>query len=62
MWSIVVFIKDNTVEAVPTSWFKNGYCAWPKKDQKIKINRRIQPNNFDFEFYSARILKKGIGK
>lgn len=62
MWSIVVFNKENTVEVVPTNWFKNGLCAWPKKDEKLKITRRIQPNDFDFEYYSARILKKDIGE
>lgn len=62
MWCVVLFEKDNTVEAVPTHWFKNGLCAWPKKDERVKIKRRIQPNKFDFNFYSARILKKDIGK
>lgn len=61
MWSVVHFEEENTVEAVPTNWFNKGLCAWPKKDIKTTINRRIQPNKFDFDFYSARILKKGIG-
>jgi len=62
MWSVVLFEKDNTVEAVPTNWFKDGLCAWPKKDERVKINRRIQPNKFDFVFYPARLLKKNFGE
>lgn len=62
MWSVILFEKDNTVKAVPTNWYKNGLCAWPKKEERTKINHRIQPNKFDFDFYSARLLKKDIGK
>lgn len=60
MWCIVIFLKDNTVEAVPTHWIKNGVCAWPIKDERIKIKNRVLPNKFDFNFYSVRILKKNI--
>lgn len=62
MWTIVVLKKDNTVEAVPSHWLKNGLCAWPKKDPKKKLERRLKTNTFDFDFYPARILKKNIGK
>lgn len=62
MWSIVLFEKDNTVEAIPTNWFKDGLYAWPKKDERVKINCRIQPNKFDFDFYPARLLKKKCGE
>jgi hypothetical protein len=62
MWSVIFFEKDNTVEAVPINWYKNGLCTWLKKDGRTKINHRIQPNKFDFHFYSARLLKKDIGK
>jgi len=58
MWTIILFEKDNTVEVVPTNWFKNGLCVWPKKDERTKINHRIQPNKFDFDFYSARLEKR----
>lgn len=53
MWTIVVFKEDNTVEAVPSHWFKNGLCAWPKKDQKKNLERRLFPNSFDFDYYPA---------
>jgi len=28
-YSVVVFTEDNSIEAVPTNWFKNNKCAWP---------------------------------
>lgn len=62
MWSIVHFINENSVYAVPTSWFKNNTCAWPKRDVTRFLQRRVIPNKFDFNFLPARLLKKGIGK
>lgn len=64
MWSVVVF-GDETVEAIPHHWYKNstGTCAWPKKPTtaKRKIETRVEPNIFDFDFYKARILRSNIG-
>jgi len=36
-YSVVHFYDDNTVEAVPTFWFRknNGTCAWPKKTKNF---------------------------
>ncbi|KAF0751215.1 DUF4806 domain-containing protein, partial [Aphis craccivora] len=63
MWSVVVF-GDETVEAIPHHWYKNstGTCAWPKKPTtaKRKIETRVEPNIFDFDFYKARILRSNI--
>lgn len=56
-WIIVVFSEDNSVEVVPYSWLKKGICAWPKAKQAKKIiEKRIKPNNIDFNFYNARQL------
>lgn len=41
MWSIVIFKNDDSVAAVPSHWFKNGKCAWPKKYIKT-INKFIE--------------------
>lgn len=62
MWIIVCFNEENSVEAVPTHWYKNGQCAWPKKNIKKHIEHRNLANKFDFNYYPSRILKKGIGK
>lgn len=59
MWSIVIFSSDNSVAAVPSHWYKNGQCAWPKKYIKNKnkfIERRSIANTLEFDFFSARKL------
>lgn len=59
MWSIVNFTKDNTVSAVPSHWWKNGYCAWPKpsvKNASMLLQKRSIPNKFDYDFFKARII------
>ncbi|VEN64244.1 unnamed protein product, partial [Callosobruchus maculatus] len=28
-WSVVSFIDDKTVEAVPSNWIKGQLCYWP---------------------------------
>lgn len=61
MWSVVHFIDDNTVEAVPSFWFENHFCAWPKKNASIFIKRKTIPNKFEFDYLSARKLYKDLG-
>jgi len=59
MWLIVHFTQDNSVSAVPKSWWKNGYCAWPKKVFKNKnklIETKHKPNKIDFEYFKARLM------
>lgn len=29
-YSVVHFIEDESVEAVPSCWVKGHFCAWPK--------------------------------
>jgi len=61
MWTVVHFIKEDAVEAVPSHWIKKGMCEWPKKDIKKHIYQKTIVNKFDFNYFPARILKKGIG-
>jgi len=59
MWFVVHFTKDNTVSAVPTSWWKHGYCAWPNKNNLNKnklIETKQKPNKIDYEYFKARLL------
>lgn len=64
MWTIVCFESDNSVDVVPDFWYNDGSCSWPKKNLNVKkfINRRISPNEIEFDNYSARALSKNIGK
>jgi len=66
MWSIVLFNNDNSVAAVPSHWYRNGQCAWPKKYIKNKnklIEMRSIANTLEFDYYGARKLntEKPIG-
>lgn len=62
MWSIVHFLDDNSVQAVPSFWVVKDKCAWPKNNYnlgKIRYNR-IKPNEIDFNYYRARVFSKKI--
>lgn len=61
MWSVVEFNDDRSVEAVPSYWIKNDKCAWPKKNSKKMIERRIKPNVLEFDFLNVRVLGSKIG-
>ncbi|KAL4083199.1 hypothetical protein QTP88_028529 [Uroleucon formosanum] len=61
MWLIVNFLSDNSVSAVPKTWLKNGYCAWPKQFIKNKnkfIEKKIKPGKYQFDFYKVRLLSE----
>uniref|UniRef100_A0A2S2NZ02 DUF4806 domain-containing protein n=1 Tax=Schizaphis graminum TaxID=13262 RepID=A0A2S2NZ02_SCHGA len=63
MWIIVCFEEENCVEVVPDYWYKNGHCAWPKKsikNYKKYIDRRIKPNEIDFDYFKARAMSRNI--
>ncbi|CAI6371408.1 unnamed protein product [Macrosiphum euphorbiae] len=65
MWSVINFETDNTVEVVPSHWFKkNGQCAWPKTTNKKYIHRavfkKIIPNKTDFNYFDARCMARNI--
>jgi len=64
MWTVVCFESDNSVDVVPDFWYNDGFCSWPKKNLNAKkfINRRITPNEIEFDNYSARASSKNIGK
>lgn len=62
MWFMDHFTKgDNSVYAVPKSWWKHCYCAWPKKNIKhssklMELNKK--PDKVDFEYFKSRLLSK----
>lgn len=66
MWLVVHFLSDNSVSAVPTTWVKRGYCAWPKpfiKNKNKFIENKIKPGKSQFDYYKARTLsEKPIGE
>lgn len=59
------FFDDDSVEAVPSSWFiGKKLCAWPKNDALAGkfIVSKYKPNEKEFKYLRARILRKNIGK
>lgn len=63
-FSIVHFFEDESVEAVPSFWYKNKYCACPKNRiliGKFIVSNRV-PNDKKFRNFNARQIQKGIGK
>lgn len=61
---VILFEEDNSVEAVPVHWFKNGQCLWPNKpfDAKRLIESQAPSKNFEFKKYKARQLSGEICK
>jgi len=60
MWVVVHFIDEDSVETVPETWFRkcDSTCAWPLNKYNVKrmIEKRIYPNQLEFEWLSARTL------
>lgn len=60
-YSVVEFLEDNTVEAIPTSWINKDLCAWPitKNFSLIRklIERKSIPNDVEFNYYKMKVLK-----
>lgn len=63
-YSVVHFIKDDSVEAVPSVWVKDNYCAWPNNKLLIPkyIKNRHTPNEVEFKYIKIRVLCKNISK
>eukprot|EP00102_Acyrthosiphon_pisum_P023901 XP_016661111.1 PREDICTED: uncharacterized protein LOC107884123 [Acyrthosiphon pisum] len=55
-WSVIHFIEDNAVEVVPSTWFRDNTCAWPKTHVKRYIKNECIPNTREFEWFEARAL------
>ena len=55
-YHIVLFIKENSVKAVPSYWLSSDgkTCAWPK--------RHLDPNTLEYTWFQIRILAKSICK
>jgi len=63
MLSIVSFVEENIVKAVPAHLIKNNLCGLSNmKIKSIYLICKTMPNKFDFHYLKSRVLKKGIGK
>lgn len=63
-YSVVHFFDDESVEAVPSFWVNDKFCAWPKKIIYVKKYIEIKriPNDTDFIYLKARELCRGLSK
>jgi len=64
-YSVVHFFGDDSVQPVPSTWFtKNKTCAWPKNKTQIKkcVQLKTIPNEIEFDYHEARVLKTNISK
>lgn len=58
-WAVVIFIDDDSVEVVPTTWCVSKECFWPPlKGAKLKeaIIKQSTPQN-TWTKYKIRLLK-----
>lgn len=63
MWVIALFVEDNTIAIVPTSWVRsNNECYWPTAsgggEQKF-VKECTSPDKKTWRLYKVRILGNG---
>lgn len=63
-WKVVHFLKDESVEAVPTSWVNGNECYWPPLNgMKLKaaISKGEDPAE-SWEAHKIRVIGGIYGK
>lgn len=65
MWIVVHFLNEDTVEAVPDTWYRkrDKLCAWPliSKNSKKCIENKDYPNEENYRWLPAKILGRQYG-
>ncbi|KAL5240915.1 hypothetical protein ACI65C_008325 [Semiaphis heraclei] len=58
-WTVVHFIKDNSVEVVPHFWYDSStsLCAWPTENLSYCVENKVTPDNKKFKYFKARVFK-----
>lgn len=58
-WTVVHFLKENSVEAVPTNWIIGNMCYWPSfTSEKVhKAIRNHEHPNSCWESFEIRIFR-----
>lgn len=58
-WTIVHFIKENSVEAVPTTWIVGNMCYWPSftSEKVYKAIKNHEHPNSCWESFEIRIFR-----
>lgn len=53
-WTVVCFIADESVEAVPTRWINGDECLWPAVTRE-KLNILIKKCEFNSSWPSHKV-------
>jgi len=65
-WVVAHFMDEDSVEAVPDTWHRkyDETCAWPLNKHSIKryIEKRVYPNDLEFQWLPARTLGRNYCK
>ncbi|CAG9817179.1 unnamed protein product [Phaedon cochleariae] len=58
-WSVVQFMEDHTVEAVPTAWIQGDQCHWPAytPDKVINAIRKSEPLNTCWTSHRVKVFR-----
>lgn len=58
-WTIVQFVEDSTVEAVPSTWIQGQTCHWPtySREKLMTAIRKHEPLNTCWPDYQIRSFR-----
>ncbi|KAK5642720.1 hypothetical protein RI129_008887 [Pyrocoelia pectoralis] len=58
-WTIVKFVEDDSVQAVPANWIENSKCFWPSypNDRLIQAIKRCEPHNVSWPLYEVKVFR-----
>lgn len=67
MWSIICFETDNSVDYIPSFWFKKrALCLAKKTTARSFVEKRVDPEILvvpkEFNYYKACLLLTDISK
>ncbi|XP_076234998.1 uncharacterized protein LOC143179588 isoform X2 [Calliopsis andreniformis] len=59
MWTIVEFVDDGSVEAVPSTWIQNDVCHWPPLPQNRLINaiKKCEPLQLSWPRHKIKVFR-----
>lgn len=60
-WTIVQFLDDSSVEAVPSTWVQGDLCHWPSfsKHKLYNAIRKSEPLNTHWASHRVKIFRNG---
>ncbi|XP_076644982.1 uncharacterized protein LOC143354612 [Halictus rubicundus] len=60
-WTVVQFVADGSVEAVPTDWIQRNNCYWPPLQQSrvAKAVKQLEPRGESWSQHEVKIFRNG---